>query len=142
MRVPALQTPPKFHEKTPRETQKERNGGGKGRKRAKFQASHPSGRQPSGPHPEKPHPAGATLRVSFSKRWQQEHPIWPKNPFGQSLPIKVGKSRFAKSDWPKSVSATKTPEHGKTFADNCSCSWGHLPALVFGARALATPARG
>ena len=30
--APALQTPPKFHEKTPRETQKERNGGGKGKK--------------------------------------------------------------------------------------------------------------
>ena len=38
-RVPALQTPPEFNEKTPRETQKERNGGaGKGRKRAKFWA--------------------------------------------------------------------------------------------------------
>ena len=31
-------TPPKFHEKTPRERQKERNGGGRGEKRAKFWA--------------------------------------------------------------------------------------------------------
>ena len=31
-------TPPKFNEKTPRETQKERNGGGRGKKRAKFWA--------------------------------------------------------------------------------------------------------
>ena len=28
-RVPSLQTPPKFHEKTPQETQKEHNGGGR-----------------------------------------------------------------------------------------------------------------
>ena len=38
--------PPKFHEKTPRETQNERNGGGRGKK-AKFWASHRSGPHPS-----------------------------------------------------------------------------------------------
>ena len=51
--APALQTPPKFHEKTPRE----------GRKSAKFWAPHPSSphffwvwaRHPSGPHPSGPH---------------------------------------------------------------------------------------
>ena len=31
-------TPPKFHEKTPKETEKERNGRGRGKKRAKFWA--------------------------------------------------------------------------------------------------------
>ena len=36
LRVPALQTPPKFHENTPRETQKERNGGGRGKKARNF----------------------------------------------------------------------------------------------------------
>ena len=32
-RTPTRQTPPQFHEKTPRETQKERNGGGRGEKK-------------------------------------------------------------------------------------------------------------
>ena len=32
-KAPALQTPPKFHEKTPRETQKERHGSGRGQKK-------------------------------------------------------------------------------------------------------------
>ena len=44
-----------FHEKTPRETQKQRNGGGKGRKSAKFWAPHPSG----------PHPFGAPLSLGL-----------------------------------------------------------------------------
>ena len=36
-------TPPKFHEKTPREREKKNeNGGGRGKKNAKFWASHPS----------------------------------------------------------------------------------------------------
>ena len=34
--APALQTPPKFHEKTPRKKQKERNGGGRGKKARNF----------------------------------------------------------------------------------------------------------
>ena len=67
-RVPALQTPPKFHEKTPRETQKERNGGGRGKKNARnfwpptLWTPHPSGphlpASPSGPLPSGPHPLG------------------------------------------------------------------------------------
>ena len=35
-RVPAFKTPPKFNEKTPRETQKQRNGGGKGKKKSEI----------------------------------------------------------------------------------------------------------
>ena len=72
LRVRALQTPPKFNEKTPRETQKERNGGGKGKKKREifgpppFGASTlrgpnlapPFGPHPSGPHPSGPHPLG------------------------------------------------------------------------------------
>ena len=40
LRAPALQTPPKFHEKTPKERQKERKWGERGKKRAKFWAPH------------------------------------------------------------------------------------------------------
>ena len=65
--APALQTPPKFNEKTPRETQKQRNCGGRGRKKARNFGPHPSGPHPSGPpfgappfgpHPSGPHPSG------------------------------------------------------------------------------------
>ena len=38
----ALQTPPKFHERTPRERKKKENCGGRREKSAKFWASHPS----------------------------------------------------------------------------------------------------
>ena len=38
LRVRPSKTPPKFQEKTPRETEKERNGGGRGGKKAKFWA--------------------------------------------------------------------------------------------------------
>ena len=49
-RAPALQTtPPKFHEKTPKERQTEKNGSGRGKKSTKFRASHPLG-----PHPSEP----------------------------------------------------------------------------------------
>ena len=56
-RAPALQTPPKFHERTPRERKKKENCGGKKEKSAKFWAPHPSGL-----HPSKLHPSGSTLR--------------------------------------------------------------------------------
>ena len=76
--APALQTPPKFHEKTPREGRKERiMWRERGRKNAKFWAPtlrgphpsgpHPSGPQPSGPHPSGPHPLGPhTWAPTFS----------------------------------------------------------------------------
>ena len=46
LRAPALQTPPKFHEKTPRERKKTKMGGGRGKKARNFGASHPSGSPP------------------------------------------------------------------------------------------------
>ena len=63
---PALQTPQKFHEKTPRERQKEQKWGGRGKKSAKFWPPHPSGPPPFGaalflglaPNPSGPHPSG------------------------------------------------------------------------------------
>ena len=66
---PALQTPPKFHEKTPEKDKKSEHGAGEGKKSAKFWASHPSGPptlrgphpsrpHPSRPHPSRPHPSG------------------------------------------------------------------------------------
>ena len=58
-RPPALQTQPKFHEKTPREREtKNETGGGRWKKSAKVWAPHPSGPHPSGPHPSGPHFSG------------------------------------------------------------------------------------
>ena len=61
-----FKTPPKFHEKTPRETQKQRNGGGKGKKKREILGPPPFGAPPRGPtlrgptlrgpHPSGPHP--------------------------------------------------------------------------------------
>ena len=49
-RVPALQTPPKFHDRTPRKEERTKMGAGEGKKKAKFWASHPSKPHLSGPH--------------------------------------------------------------------------------------------
>ena len=57
--VLALQTPPKFHEKTPREGRKERIlRRDREKKSAKFWAPHPSAPHRSNPHPSGPHPSG------------------------------------------------------------------------------------
>ena len=62
-RAPVLQTPPKFHEKTHRETQKERNGGGKRKKKREI-----FGPPPFGAPPFEAPPFGA-------KRSAQERPL-------------------------------------------------------------------
>ena len=102
--APPLQTPPKFHEKTPRQKQKERNGGGRGKKK----------REILGPPPFRAPPFGAPKwlffcaffilcsHFFFEKEGQKtETPILAKvglskvgHPnFGQSRSIKVGQSR-------------------------------------------------
>ena len=67
-RAPALQTPPKFHEKTPRETQKERNGGGKRKKKREIFGPPPFGAPPFEAPPFRAPPFGA-------KRSAQERPL-------------------------------------------------------------------
>ena len=71
-RAPALQTPPKFHEKTPRERKRARMGAGEGKKNAHFWASHPSGPPPFGP-PSAPHPSGP----NFFQVWSPTPPGHP-----------------------------------------------------------------
>ncbi len=66
--APALQTPPKFHEKTPREG-----------KSAKFWASHPSGPHPSGP---------PTLHPTFRPHW-----VWAPGLHKKKKPIKNHKKK-------------------------------------------------
>ena len=98
-------TPPKFHEKTPRETQKNRNGHGKRKKNAKFlgrgptlrgptlraplflgsvRAPHPLGPHPLGPHPLGPHGSGPTLRGPTTSGPHHDTKNIPKNWIGQN----------------------------------------------------------
>ena len=55
LRVPALQTPPKFHEKTPRERKKERKWRRERENKREILGSPPSGPHPAGPHTAGPH---------------------------------------------------------------------------------------
>ena len=61
-RVPAFKTPPKFNEKTPRETQKERNGGGKGKKKSEILGGPAEG----GPA------EGGPVEAGSGGRWSRE----------------------------------------------------------------------
>ena len=91
-RVPAFKTPPKFHEETPRETQKERNGGGKGKKKSEILGGPAEGgpgkskpatttttTTTTTPNPEQvgPRRAGplsqARFRVCVFRGWAQQH---------------------------------------------------------------------
>ena len=58
LNAPALQTPPKFHEKTPREGRKERILRREREKKARNFGPHRSGSHYSGLHPSGPHPSG------------------------------------------------------------------------------------
>ena len=86
--APALQHTTRIPREDPRETQKERNGGGKGKKkRENFGPPTPFGAPPlSGPHPFGALPLrGPTLLNP------------PRGRFGQSWPIKDGQSRIGQS---------------------------------------------
>ena len=74
-----IKTPPKFHEKTPRETQWERNGGGKGKKK----------REILGPPPFGAPPFGASLFLGLGP------PPFEAPPFEAGL-AKVGQLKLAK----------------------------------------------
>ena len=135
--APALQTPPKFHEKTPRETQKERKWWRGEGNNAKFWVLHPSA-HPSGHHfswfggP----PFGASFGALewlfyvfcssgcsfFSEKegQQTETPILPKSVWPKSatqILAKVGQFRLAKVGI--SISTSWVPRH----------THGHSPSL-------------
>ena len=58
-RAPAIQTPPKFHERTSKRGRKKEKCGGRGIKKTRnFGPPHPSGPHPSGSHPSGSHPSG------------------------------------------------------------------------------------
>ena len=92
--VPALQTPPKFHEKTPqREKKKMKFPVGESKKSAKFWASHPSGpptlRAPlflgPGPHPLRaPHPFRPPPKTKLAKCGLASRTPWSLLTIGRS----------------------------------------------------------
>ena len=96
-RAPALQTPPKFHEKTPREDKKQRKREWESEKKARNFGLPPFGAPPFGPHSSRPN---------------DTHPDpmdWPTMDWP-----KLVKSGRPKRDWPKSVPSVQSfrPEHG------------------------------
>ena len=128
-RSPALQTPPKFHEKTPRERDKKNEmGAEEGKKKsAKLWAPPPFGAPPFGaplflglppslprPHPQPPPPRGPTMthtrsknglaqiglaEIGFGQNW-----FWPK--------LAGPKPRWPKMDWPRLVDWPKLVKSG------------------------------
>ena len=117
---PAFKTPPKFNEKTPRETQKERNGGGKGKKKSEIlggpaegcpvegsggsTTTTPQQRQTQnkwGPRPALPSKVFGVfwgLGTTHDQQQQQHLNISPKTLKHQNWPLSV---------WPKSVKTLK-----------------------------------
>ena len=92
-----FKTPPKFHEKTPRETQKERNGGGRGKKKREILGLPPFGAPPFGAPP-----FGAGLAEVGQLRLAKVGQIFlakvglAKVGIGQSRPIRMAKVGLAK----------------------------------------------
>ena len=99
LRALALQTPPKFHEKTPRERRKNEISGGREQKKREI-----LGPPPSGPPPSVPHPSG--LPPLWAPTPSGPHPfrLPPKTKlakcglaiFGQQKLAKFGQTRMAK----------------------------------------------
>ena len=90
--APALQTPPKFHERTPRERKKKENCGGRREKKARnfgpptLRGSTLRGSTLRGPHT-------SSQNSTTSKNWPKSN--WPKSKLAE---VEIDRSR----NWPKS----------------------------------------
>ena len=106
LRVPALQTKTKFHEKTPRERQKERKWAREREKKRETLGSPTFGPRLRGPT-SRPLPLrGPTMTPDPKLDWPKLD--WPKIGLAQVGLAKIGHIS-TKRDWPKSVSPTDTP---------------------------------
>ena len=136
---PALQTPPKFHVRTPRERKKKENCGGKTEKKARnFGLSHPLGLHPSGLHPSGSTLRGSTLRgptfrgTTFSGFGPP--PSGPPPFAGPTLSgpkiqhPKIGRSR----NWPKSKLAEVWPKSKLAEVDRARSIHFLVPLSVAG----------
>ena len=123
-RAPALQTPPKFHERTPRERKKKENCGGRREKKREILAlppfwAPPFWAPPFGASTLRGPTLRSTLRGNYLSRplffwvWASTlgastlwvaHPLWSKNSTSKHWPksklaeVEIGRSRT----WPKS----------------------------------------
>ena len=134
-RAPALQTPPKFHEKTPRERKKKENCGGRREKKARnyglptlrgstlrgstLRGPTLRGSTPSGPHPSGPPPFGAPLFLGLGLHPRGLHPLgapplWSKNSTSKNWP---------KSNWPKSKLAEVEIGRSRSRSNNVPSSF-------------------
>ena len=115
---PKLQTPPKFHEKTPRQRQKERKWGGRGKKKsAKFWAPHPSGPPPFG--------AGQIvkpLKHWFGQHWFGQEWIGQKRSQSSIHPAKQTKAKFSTTVWRTRGVKTVHPRTGWKYFTSTSSS--------------------
>ena len=82
---PALQTPPKFHDKTPRERKKERKCSGRGKKK----------REILGPPPFGAPPFWAVM-ATFGQTAFGQNRIWPKK-------VRIWPGHFRDRIWPKHI---------------------------------------
>ena len=92
--APALQTPPKFHEKTPREREREKkseNGSGRGKKSANFFGRPPFGAPPFGAPPFGAPPFRSQIFSGFGP-----HPLGPTMTPTHPDPNGLGKNGLAK----------------------------------------------
>ena len=152
-RAPALQTPPKFHERIPREREREERKlwREKGKKREMlgplpFGASTLQGLYPSGPlpfgastlrglYPSGPPPFGASaLRGLYPSG---PHPLWSQNSTSKNWPKsnwpnskkKAGRSRnWPKSNWPNSKKKLAEVEIGRSRSRSSPLSPPLLPS--------------
>ena len=127
--VPALQTPPKFHEKTPRERRKNEISGGREQKKREILGPPPFGPPPFGPptlrapSPPGPHPSGPPpLRAPTPPG---PHPFRPP-PFRPPPKTKLAKCGLAK------FGQQKLAKFGQTRMAKCGqltlakCGFGQI----------------
>ena len=98
LRAPALQTPPKFHERTPSERKKKENCGGRREKKARnFGPPTLLGPTFSGSHPSGPHNFGPSLWAlggAYTFRAPPFGPHHDTNNIGQKIGLD-----WTKKDW-------------------------------------------
>ena len=139
-RVPAFKTPPKFNEKTPRETQKQRNGGGKGKKKSEILGCPAEGGPMEGVSggrwSKKVQPATTTTkpqqRLNNTTKVKKKkdncggekgkkkalglhprflHPLGPHPWSTNSTTCNWPKSKLAERNWPKSITLVSSPKN-------------------------------
>ena len=113
LRAPAFKTPPKFNEKTPRETQKERNGGGKGKKKREILGGPAEGVQwrggPAEGGPGKSKPATTTTTTTTTTTSPEQ--VGPR----RAGPSRVCRGWAQQNNTTTTTTTTKIGQNTKTL---------------------------